>query len=248
VYTIIISVLAGIVIGTVYTLLGLWKTWAMGIILGTLGALGCFMILSRVLARRFEPAFLQAQKQIQSGANQLALHTLESLLPLGRWQIMLTGQIYAQMGLLAYAMEKEDQAKAFLEKAALRAPDARLALAAIQFRRKQYDEAFETLDVALRANKKQVLLYNVYAYMLYKQGKREEAQKQLQKCLKIEPSNESTKDNLSRLQNDKKLNMKRFGIQWYGLKLEKMPASMRQYGPGMHRGMRQKQRRQNRRG
>ncbi len=246
-YSILVSLLVGIVIGVVYTLLGLWKTWAMGIILGVLGAIACFVILSRILAKRFEPAFMHAQKQIQAGANQLALQSLEGLLPLARWQVLLKGQIYAQMGLLSYAMEKEDQALRYLEQSGLRAPDARLALAAIQYRRKKYDAAYETLDTAIKANKKQILLYNVYAFMLYKQGKQAEALAQLQRCLKVEPSNESTKDNLLRVQNNKKLNMKRFGVQWYGLKLEKIPNSMRQYGPGMHRGMRQ-QRKSKRRG
>jgi tetratricopeptide (TPR) repeat protein len=240
VYSILVSILVGILIGVVYTLLGLWKTWAMGIIVGVLGALACFMILSRILAKRFEPAFLQAQKQIQSGANQLALKSLEGLLPLARWQVMLKGQIYAQMGLLSYAMENEEEAIGYLEKSGLRVPDARLALAAIQYRRKRYDDAYETMEVAIKANKKQILLYNVYAFMLYKQSKQAEALELLQRCLKIEASNESTKDNLLRVQNNKKLNMKRFGVQWYGLKLEKPPASMRQYAPGQHRGMRQR--------
>ena len=46
-YTIIVSILLGTVIGVVYTVLGLWKTWAMGIILGVLGALAAFVLISR---------------------------------------------------------------------------------------------------------------------------------------------------------------------------------------------------------
>ncbi len=49
------------------------------------------------------------------------------------------------------------------------------------------------------------------------------------------------KDNASRIQNGKKLNMKRFGMAWYALKLEVPPASMRQQAPGSpRRGFRQK--------
>jgi len=32
VYSILISILVGILVGVAYTLLGFWKTWAMGII------------------------------------------------------------------------------------------------------------------------------------------------------------------------------------------------------------------------
>ena len=246
-YSILVSVLIGAVVGVVYTLLGWWKTWAMGIILGVIVALAAFMLLSRLLAKRFEPRFLEAQKQIQSGANRLALKTLEDLMPLSRWQILLKGQIQAQVGLLLYAMEREDDALVRLEKSGLRVPDARLALAAIHFRRKNFDEADEVMKLTIKANKKQVFLYNVHAWLLNKRGQREEAIEQLQRCLKVESSNESTKDNLLRLQNNRKMNMKRYGMQWYGLKLEKPPASLRQYPPGMRKGMRSKQKKQKRR-
>lgn len=248
VYSILISILLGVVVGAVYTLLGFWKTWAMGIILGLIVAVVGFILISRRLAKRFEPEFLQAQKQLQSGANQLAMKTLEELLPLARWQVMLKGQIYAQMGILAYGMEQEDRALKFLEKSSLRAPEARLALAAIRFRRKQYDRAFEAMDAAIQGNKKQMLPYHVYAWMLSKQGQQEKAIEKIQRALKKESSNEASQDNLLRLQNNRKLNMKQFGMSWYALKLEKPPASMRQYAPGAHRGMRMKQKKQKRRG
>ena len=80
VYSILISIAVGTLVGVLYTLLGFWKTWAMGIILGVLIALTSFVLISRLLARRFEPRFLQAQKQLQSGATQLAMKTLEELL------------------------------------------------------------------------------------------------------------------------------------------------------------------------
>lgn len=248
VYSILISVLLSVLVATVYTLLGLWKTWAMGIILGVVFGLTGFVVISRMLARRFEPRFLQAQKQLQSGATSLAMQTLEELIPLGRWQVMLTGQIYAQMGILAYGAENDDLAVEYLEKSALRAPDARMALAAIYFRRKNSAKAREAMDVAIRGNKKQILLYHAAAWMLNKEGETEKAIEQLRRCLKVEPSNEGSKENLLRLQNNRKMSMKRFGMQWYALKLEKPPASMRQYQPGTHRGMRGKQRKQRRKG
>lgn len=238
-YTILVSILIGAAVGAAYTLAGLWKTWAMGIILGVLVALASFVLISRRLAKRIEPRFEQIGKQLQSGAHQAAIKSLEELLPLARWQVLLAGQIYAQMGLIAYATDKEEQALGYLEKAGLRVADAQLARAALLFRRKKVDEAKGVLDVAIRANKKQIFLYHVYAFMLSKEGQREAAIEQLQKALKVEPSSDSTKDNLLRLQNNKKLNMKRFGTQWYGLKLEKLPASMRQgHMPGMRKGFR----------
>jgi tetratricopeptide (TPR) repeat protein len=152
------------------------------------------------------------------------------------------------MGVLAYGMDKEDRALEYLEKGGIRVPDAQLARAAIHFRRKQYDKAWEVMELCIKANKKQMLPYNAYAWMLEKQGERAKAIEQLHRCLKVEKSNETAKDNLLRLQNNRKMNMKRFGMQWYSLKLERPPASMAQMPPGMRKGFRGKQRKQKRRG
>lgn len=243
-YSILVSIVVGILVGAAYTLAGFWKTWAMGIILGFIVSLVSVIIISRILARRIEPRFLQAQKQIQSGANQIAIQTMEELLDYAPWQVLLKGQVHGQLGLLRYGMEQEDQALTHLQKSSVRVPDAQIALAAIHFRRKRYDDCNRVMDMVVKGNKKQLFLYHVQAFLLSRQGKKDEAIEVLQRSLKREPSNEDTKDNLLRLQNNKKMNMKRFGMQWFGLKLEKPPASMRQYPPGMRKGFRQKQKKQ----
>ena len=241
-YTLLIALALGLVAGAVWTLLGLWKTWAFGIVLGLIVFIVSFILISRRFGKKIQPVFEQVQKQIQAGKMQLALKTLEDLLAMSRWQIMLKGQINAQIGSLAFTMGDEGKALAYLSKSSPRVADARLFLASIYYRRKNFDKAREVLETAIRYNKKQVLLYNVYAYLLNKQGKREEAIEQLLRCLKVEKDNESTKDNLLRLQNNKKMNMKRFGMSWYSLQFEKLPASMRQ-SQGMARGgFRQKKR------
>ena len=238
-YTLLIALALGLVAGAVWTLLGLWKTWAFGIVLGLIVFIVSFILISRRFGKKIQPVFEQVQKQIQAGKMQLALKTLEDLLAMSRWQIMLKGQINAQIGSLAFTMGDEGKALEYLSKSSPRVADARLFLASIYYRRKNFDKAREVLETAIRYNKKQVLLYNVYAYLLNKQGKREEAIEQLLRCLKVEKDNESTKDNLLRLQNNKKMNMKRFGMSWYSLQLEKLPASMRQ-SQGMSRsGFRQ---------
>ena len=67
-YSILISLAIGALLGVGYTLLDWWQGWAMGLIVGVLGAVTSFIVLSRILAKRFEPRFLQAQKQLQSGS------------------------------------------------------------------------------------------------------------------------------------------------------------------------------------
>jgi tetratricopeptide (TPR) repeat protein len=243
VYTILVGLGVGLVVGAIWTVLGLWKTWAFGIILGIVVAVATFAIVSRRIAKRIEPVFEQIQRQIQGGNAKLALRTLEELLPLGRWQILLTGQLKAQMGSLCFTMGDETRALGYLEKASPRLSDGQLFLASVYYRRKDVDKAKQILDTAIKYSKKQVILYNVYAWMLVKDGDREGAIEQLLRGLKVEKSNEATKDNLQRLQNGKKMNMKRFGMAWYGLQFEKLPASMRQGQMAGRKGFRQQKRR-----
>lgn len=243
-YTILIAILIGATSGGIWTALGLWKTWQMGIVLAILVSLVAFIVISRVMARRIEPRFMAIQKQIQSGQTQLAMGQLESMLALSRWQILLKGQIHAQIGMLAYSSGDEGRAAKHLALAGMRATEAQLAYAALEYRNGRKDHAREIMETAIRANKKQILPYHVFAWMLAKDGDREAAINQLIACQKIEKSNESTQENLSRLQNGKKLSMKRFGIAWFGLQLEKPPAQLRAaQGMAGRKGFRQKPKR-----
>jgi tetratricopeptide (TPR) repeat protein len=243
-YTILIAILLGASSGGIWTALGLWKTWQMGIVLALLVSVLSFILLSRWMARRVEPQFLAIQKQIQAGQTQLAIGQLEGMLLLSRWQILLKGQVHAQIGMLAYASGDEGRAATHLAQSGIRATEARLTYAALEYRRGRKEQAKEILDVAIRATKKQILPYHVYAWMLVKDGDREAAIKKLLACQKVEKDNESTQDNLSRLQNGKKLSMKRFGIGWFGLQLEKPPAQLRAaQGMAGRKGFRQKPKR-----
>lgn len=213
----------------------------MGIVLGVLVFVIAFAVISRLLSKRIEPLFLQAQKQIQAGATQSAIQSLEALLPISRWQILLKGQIYAQIGCLQFSLDNDSDALVSLEKAARRSSEAQLFLAALYFKRKDSEKARKTLEEAIGFNKKQVLLYNVLAWILVKDGDRSQAVEVLLRGEKADDQSEATKDNITRIQNGKKLNMKRFGMAWYALKFEAPPASMRQQPVGAgRRGFRQK--------
>jgi len=240
-YTILISMLIGAATGGVWTALELWKGWQMGIVLFVLVSLVSFIVISRIMAKRVEAPFMAIQKQIQAGQTQLAIAALEDMMPLSRWQVLLKGQLHAQIGLLAFAAGDEQRALEHLPKAGLRATEAKLAHASLEYRRGRKAQALEAVDTAIRANKKQIMPYHVYAWMLAKDGDREGAINKLVQAEKVEKSNESTQENLARLRNGKKLNMKRFGMAWFGLQLEKPPAQYRG-GQGMtgRKGFRQK--------
>lgn len=240
-YTILIALLIGAASGGAWTALELWKTWQMGIVLFFLVSIVSFVLISRVMAKRVEPRFMDVQRMIQSGQTSIAVQSLEELMPMSRWQILLKGQIHAQIGLLAYASGDEKRAEEHLPQAGYRATEAQMALAALCYRKGRKEQAYDALDTCIRAAKKQIMPYHVWAWMALKDGEKEKALEKLLAAEKVEKSNESTQENLDRLRNGKKLNMKRFGMAWFGLQLEKPPAQYRAgQGQPARKGFRQR--------
>ncbi|MCA9728373.1 MAG: hypothetical protein KC729_11865 [Candidatus Eisenbacteria bacterium] len=235
--SIIVAAAFGLLVGMIWALSGLWGGWIVGFILFTLLFVGSIFLISRFIGKRVEPPFLQAQKQLQAGQTQLALKTLEGLLPLARWQILLRSQIESQIGTIYYGMGDEAKALEHLKHANPRIPEAFLLLGAMHYRAGRHDDSRKVMEAAIRLNRKNALLANAYAYFLAEKGDRSAAIEQLQKYLKADDSDKPTADNLSRLQNGKKMSMKSFGLPWYSLKVEKLPGSMRAAGvphPGIH--------------
>ena len=246
-YSVLVALLIGAGAFAIWESVAVQLEWAFGfgILLGIVVAVASFAMLSRRTAKRIEPRFEQIQRQIQGGNTKLALKSLEEMLPLAKWQVLLKGQLHAQMGSLCFTIGDNAKALEYLEKASPRLSDGQLFLASLHYRKGDLAKTKQILTTAIQHSKKQVILYNVYAWILNKEGDRDGAIDQLLRCLKVEKDNEATKDNLQRVQNGKKMNMKRFGMTWYGLQFEKLPASMRQGQQQMmaRKGFRQKRRR-----
>ncbi|MBI5851208.1 MAG: hypothetical protein HZB39_09285 [Planctomycetes bacterium] len=199
--------------------------WFFGPFFGVLAFVATWIAGGRLLRRRLEPAMQQVQRQIEAGMVQPAIATLRSILPLGRWVPLLAGHLHAQIGFLLFHSQQREEAVASLEKAGRRSGDAQLLLASIRFRDGKKDEAFKRFADALPFNRKHVLLHNVYAWLLNREDRRADAMAVLNRLILKQP-NEASSDNLLRLQNDQKMNMKPFGVPWYALGFEHPPASM----------------------
>lgn len=203
--------------------------WLFALFIALVVSIVCMIICTRKIMKKLEPMFTQAQKQAQARQFKLAIKTLEGILPFTKWQVMLKSQVYSQMGVFHYADKNEASALEYLSQGSVRSPESQMILASIYFRRDDMDKAKEVMDVTIKFNKKQVLLYNALAFMLQVKKRNDEAMEVLQKGLKaLKGSNDATQDNLIRVQNGKKMNMKPFGMNWYSLQLEKPPLSMMQ--------------------
>jgi tetratricopeptide (TPR) repeat protein len=200
-----------------------------GPILGLASFIVLFVLMSRKMNAKLRPLFEQAQRQVQAGNMTQAIATFEKALAYKRWQLFLEQQVNTQIGTLHYAAGNDQKAIEFLHKGYAKSAEGPLVLGTLLYRQGKLDEAREVLQFAIRVNKKSRLLYNVLAWILNKEGLRDEAVAVLQSSLKPLKDDEDTKYNLERLQNKKKMNMKPFGQYWYMLKFER-PAGQGQQG------------------
>jgi tetratricopeptide (TPR) repeat protein len=203
-----------------------WWGWGWAILFSLLLAFVAWILMARRFARRLQPAMARVQKQMEAGMFAPAMESLEDLLPMGKWIPLLRGQVLAQMGMLAYHAGDTDRAVELLSGASMRAADARLLLACIHYKKGDQKRALEALQVAVAVNKKHALLHNVYAWMLHKAERADEAQAVLAAFHKRDANNGPTKDNLLRLQNRTRMSMQGFDMQWYALGLERPPQAM----------------------
>jgi hypothetical protein len=88
------------------------------------------------------------------------------------------------------------------------------------------------LERAARTNKKEGLVWCVYAWVLEKEGRHQEAVKVLGRATAANPTDDKLKAALQALQNDKKLKLgKLYEEQWYQFHLEAIPPQL--MGGGM---------------
>ncbi|MCB9890834.1 MAG: hypothetical protein H6832_02270 [Planctomycetes bacterium] len=227
-YSILIAAAAALLVILVWGLVPIWGGWGLGIFLGFLVFAVTWIWFARRLRRVIEPSFLQAQKLAESGRVEQAVDVLESMLPLGKWMPMLTGQLHAQIGIFAHHLGDKEKALEHLTKASKRASEGQLLLATIHYKDGRFDATKRVLDKAIPYNRRNVLLYHAYAWILHKEGDTPGAMAVLQRHLAKEKDDETSKSNLLRLQNGNKPNMGVFGMQWYALGFERPPQSMGQ--------------------
>lgn len=211
--------------------------WFFGPFFGLAAFVPTIMLLSRRIGGQVRPLFETATRQAQSGNIPAAIETLEKALAYRRWQLFLEPQVNSQIGMLHYASGDEKKAVEYLRRGYPKESTGHLFLGAALYRDGGLEPAREALEKGIQFNKKSPVLYNFLAWLLAKENKRDAALEVLGRCLKADPGDEATADNLQRLQNDKKMNMKSFGDLWFMLKFE-TPKGMAA-APTFRKGFRQ---------
>lgn len=222
----LVSLAAGAAVA-VAILLGSSFGWAAAVLPGAVAAVAAYLLLSRRTFKQLEALFEEAQKEIMAQKFERAIRTLEGGFALAPWQFLIRTQIHSQIGVLQYVRQEFDAALPHLEKSFSRHWLARAMLATSRYRKRDLDGALKVFEAAARANKKEGLLWAVYAWCLDKEDRHDEAVAVMGRAAKANPSDEKVKAVLQSLQNDKKLKLgKVYEEQWFQFHLERMPEMM----------------------
>ena len=191
---------------------------------GVVAAVGTYIFLARRTGKQLEAVMGVAQKEMMAQKPERAVQAMQDAFKLSRWQFGIASSLHANIGVLLYVQKKFDEAEPHLRKGAatmIKLWLAQAMLAAIHFRRKQYEEMEKVFDGAMRGNKGETLLYAVYAWCENARGEKKKAIEILQKGVAQNPSDEKLKTLLGRAQNDKRLKLDGWGEQWWQFWLEK---------------------------
>ena len=164
----------------------------------------------------------RSQKQLDRAVND-AIAVLKEGYEHGKWQFFVEAQIDGQIGQLLYMVKQYDKAQSYLERSFNRNWVARAMLGALLYKKKKYDRMKEVFEEAVDKNKKESLLWNLYAYCMWKQGKKDEALDVLNRAIEHVGTDDKTKANLKALQNDKKMKMRGWNMMWYQFHLDAPP-------------------------
>ncbi len=203
-----------------------------GAIPATIVFLGTFVVLGRRTFTQLQKLMGDVQNELQKlppnakerkNRVDAVVKKLEGALPLGKWQFLVEGQIYGQIGMLKYLFEDYDGAKAAFAKANPRDHYVKAMEGALAYKRKDYPAMEKSFEAAVTHGKKEGLMWATYAWCHFQLKEKDKAMKILARGVEQNPSDEKLKAALTALQNDKKLKMSAWEPAWWQFHLEPPP-------------------------
>ncbi len=229
-YNIVASLIVGAVATIAFSFLfgGGDFELAYGIVPGIIAQIAVFIYLARKSIAEVERVMKEGQALVEKKKVDQGIEIMQSAYPAARKQIFLESQIDGQIGLILYASKRFDESEPYLKRSFKKNWMPRAMLGVLYYKRKKYDEMKEVFEEAVMANKKQALLWNLYAYCMWKQGNRDAAIDILVRAKEHLDKDEKTDKNLKALQNNKKMKMRGWNMLWYQFHLDRPPAQRMQ--------------------
>jgi tetratricopeptide (TPR) repeat protein len=222
-YNLLIAIAVGVAVSLALAL-GTELGLVAAIFPGVLATGIAYFVLARRTWKRLETLFEGMQRDVQAQKFDKAVQTLQGGFVLAPWQFLVASQLHSNIGILLYLKSDVDAALPHLEKSFTRNWVARGMLAAARYRKRDLDATTRVLAEAVKANKKEGVLWSLYAWILEKEGRHEEAIAVLSRAAQANASDEKLRTSLQALQNGKKLKLgKLYAEQWFQFMLERPP-------------------------
>lgn len=224
-YNLLISLGAGAVVTVIFGFLLGGGSFSIfyGLVPGIFGVIGVYLFLARRSYNQLQDIFKQSQVMLQNRQVNEAIEKLEEAYPIGKWQFLVESQVDGQIGTILYSTQRFDEAEDYLKDSFKKNWNARAMLGVLYYKQQDYEKMEDVFEEAVLANKDKPLLWNVYAYCLWKSRQREEAIDVLNRAVDKNENDEKTKQNLNALKNGNKMNMRGWGDQWYQFHLDRPP-------------------------
>jgi tetratricopeptide (TPR) repeat protein len=235
-YNLLIAISVGVAV-SIALALGTELGLVAAIFPGVLATAITYFVLARRTMRKLEAIFEVMQREVQAQKFDKAIQTLQGGFPIAPWQFLVASQLHANIGILMYLKSELDASVPHLEKSLTRNWVARGMLAAARYRKRDLAATTKVLADAVKANKKEGVLWSLYAWILEKEDRHDEAIAVLSRAVQANASDEKLKNSLHALQNGKKLKLgKLYAEQWFQFMLERPPPEFA--GAGFRSGRR----------
>jgi tetratricopeptide (TPR) repeat protein len=224
-YNLLIALAAGVVTTLAFGFLFGGGSFSLvyGIIPGLIAAVVTYIMMARRIMKQVQALAAQSQQQLQSRNIDRAVEVLQTGYSMGKWQFFVRAQIDSQIGSILYIAQRFDEAERYLQNAFAKNWTAKAMLAVLYYKRRKFDEMEEVFEEAVSANKKQALLWNLYAYCLWKSKQRDKAIAVLNRATEKLDGHKQTEKNLEALKNNRKMKMRSWNQMWYQFHLDRMP-------------------------
>lgn len=191
-----------------------------------------FMLLTRITMKKVGAVMEVAQRDMLANRTDKAVKELQDGLKYGAWQIYVKQQIHSQIGTIYYLKRNFNEAIPFLEKGFVRNWVSTSMLAITYMKKNKTSKMIETFGKAVAANRKEPMVYAVYAFCMDRIDERGKAIDVLKKGV-AKTGDERLQDNMALLESGKKMKMKGFGDMWYQFHLEKQGAIIKKQTKAM---------------
>lgn len=218
-YNILISLAIGLISGVLVAISPLGP-WGGAVTFLIMTAISVFFA-TRIVMKKVAAIMDVVQKDLQANRPEKAIKVLESAMVYTPWQFYLKGQIRSHIGMIHFLRRDFATAFEFLKDGFIRNWPAMGMLAVTYMKKSKPSLMIDAFEKAVAANKKEPMLWNLYAYCLEETGQHGKAIEVMEKGLKKAGANDILKANLALLREGKKMKMMEWGELWYQFHLEK---------------------------